>query len=101
MGTSGRAERVELRQWEHLGGQVLEEPDNDALTLPAGTTCVSLEPEGDVCYYAINQSGAGTGSHGYVADGGQRTIGPLINLNTMHIHAPGATRVHVQYFREG
>jgi len=79
---------------------VLTNPDNDALTLPAGTTAVSLEPEGDVCYYAINQTGAGTGSHGYIADGGQRTIGPLINFHSMHVHATGAT-VHVQYFREG
>jgi len=100
MGRRGRAARVELRQWEHLGGQTLAAPDNDALTLEPGTTVVSLEPEGDVCYYAINQTGAGTGSHGYVPDGGLRVCGPYVNLNAMHIHAPGATRVHVQYMRE-
>jgi len=96
----GRAARVELRQWEHLGGEVLAAPDNDALTLPAGTTTVSIEPEGGLCYYAVNHTGAGVNSHGYVADGGQRTIGSLANLTTMHVHAPAATRVHVQYFRE-
>ena len=101
MGASGRAARVELRQWEHLGGQVFAAPTNQALTLPAGCTAVSLEPEGGLCYYAVNQTGAAAGSHGYVADGGQRTIGALINLTSMHIHAPAATRVHVQYFREG
>jgi len=48
----------------------------------------------------VNHTGAGVNSHGYVADGGQRTIGPLVNMNTVHVHAPAATRVHVQYFQE-
>jgi hypothetical protein len=89
-----------LRQWEHLDGQVFAAPTNQALTLPAGTTAVSIESEGGVCYYAINHTGAGVNSHGYMPDGGQRSIGSIANLNTMHVHAPAATRVHVQYFRE-
>lgn len=96
----GRAQRVELRQFEHLDGQTFATPTNQALTLPAGTTSVSLEAEGGVCYYAVNHGGAGVTSHGYLPDGGQRTIGSLVNLNTVHIHAPAATRIHVQYFRE-
>lgn len=100
MGARGRAERVELRQWDHLGGQVFAAPNNQALTIPAAATVVSLEAEGGVCYYAYNQGGAGVGSHGYMPDGGLRRIGPMADLVSVHIHAPAATRIHVQYWRE-
>lgn len=92
--------RTWLRRLEFLGGQVLTEPDNQALTLPAGTTAVELDMEGAEGYYAINQTGASAGSHGYVPAEGARFIGPLTNLRTVHVHATGAT-VHVLYFREG
>jgi hypothetical protein len=86
---------------EHLGGQTFATPSNQALTIPGAATAVQLEAEGGICYYAVNQSGAGVTSHGYLADGELRLIGPLVNLETMHIHAPAATRIHVQYLREG
>ena len=100
MATSGRAQRVELRQWEHLGGNFFYQPSNQELTLPAGTTVVSIEAQTGPCYYAVNQSGAAANSHGYVPTDGFRAIGPLINLSSFHIHSP-AGNVHIQYFKEG
>jgi len=99
MGGAGKAQRVELRYWEFLGGEVLTNPDNEALTLPEGCIIVEIDSEDDVCYYAINQGGAAAGSHGFVPSNGGRILGPIANLNTMHVHAPTAT-VHVMYFRE-
>jgi len=100
MGRRGRAQRVELRQWEYLDGQTVTAPTNFELTLPEAATALSLEPEGGACYYAINQTGAAASSHGYVADGGLRVLGPYVNLITVHIHGPQTSRVHIQYFRE-
>jgi hypothetical protein len=100
MAASGKAQRVEIRQWEHLGGNFFYQPSNQELILPAGTTVVSLEVETGSCYYAVNQSGAAGNSHGYVSADGFRAIGPLINLTSFHIHGPSAS-VHVQYYREG
>ena len=102
MGASGRAARVELRQWEHLGGELVITPlGSTALTLPAGTTVVSIDAEDAEAYYAVNRTGANANSHGYVPAEGNRVIGPLINLQAVHVFCAAGGILHIQYFREG
>jgi len=96
---AGKSPEVQLRYLEFLGGEVLVNPDNEQLALPVDATCVEIDAEGGPAYYAINQTGAGTGSHGYVPEEGGRWLGPMSNLHRVDVHAPAAT-LHILYFKE-
>jgi len=91
--------RTYLRQWHFLDGDYRYHPTNQEITLAPGTTAVNLEIEDGPCYYAINRGGAAATSHGYISQDGQRMIGALDNLDTLHIHGPTAV-VHLQFYRE-
>jgi hypothetical protein len=51
-------------------------------------------------YYAINAAFAGLTSPGYVPADGAQVVGPLSNLNTLHIYGVAGSVAHIQFFRE-
>lgn len=93
--------RTYLRQWHFLGGELVITPLGSVqLTLPAGTTVVSIDAEDAEAYYAINRTGANTNSHGYVPAEGSRVIGPVANLQSVHVYGAAGAVLHITYYRE-
>lgn len=93
------ADRVQLPYWEYLWGNTYTNPDNQAVPVPSEATIFEIDAEDDECFYNINQGFAGPLSPGYVSLNGERIVGPLANLNSLHVHGTNAI-VHIQFFRE-
>ena len=93
------ATRVQLPYWRFISGICLNAPNNYAVPYPSDATIIEIDAETAACYYEINGASAGTTSSGYVPTGGGRIIGPLSNLVSLRVHAPGAV-VHIMFFQE-
>ena len=90
--------RVQLPAWYYLSGEYLNNPDNQALTLPSEVDTIVISMESGAGYFSINGA-ASTNSPGYIPQDGFQSIGPIANLTSVNVHAP-AGLVHVSYWRE-
>lgn len=93
------ATRVQLPYWEYLSGYSITNPNNQAVVLPSEATIVEIDSEDDKTYYAINSIQCDATAPGYVPADGGRIIGPLGNLNSLHVHGTSAI-THIQFFKE-
>ena len=93
------ASRVQLPYWKYISGYTETNPDNHAVVWPSDATSVVIGSEDGKCYYAINGAFAQPNSPGYIPTDGERTIGPLGNLTSLHITGSSAI-VHLQFFKE-
>lgn len=91
--------RVQQPARYYLGGQTLSAPANAALTVPSEAEIITIAAETADCYFGINTAIAGLLSEGFVAQDTVQTVGPVANLTSARVHAPGAV-VHVMYWRE-
>ena len=92
---------VYLPRWQYRGGQtILPAGASVAATVPSGAHIFEIRAEGGPAYYEINGASASANSHGYVADGGGAVVGPLSNLNSLHVFAAVGDTVHIQYYEE-
>lgn len=98
MGKYGVAS-VQLPSWGFVSGTCISAPNNQAVTVPSEATIFEIDAETAACYYAINNPICSTTSHGFVAQNTARTIGPLYNMSTLRVHAPGGV-VHITFFKE-
>jgi hypothetical protein len=95
------ATRVQLPYWRYIGGYSETNPTNHSVNLPQPSEGLSvvIASEDDKCYYAINGAFAQADSPGYIPSDGERTIGPIGNLTSIHVTSAAGV-VHVQFFRE-
>jgi hypothetical protein len=95
------ATRVQLPYWRYIGGYSETNPASHDVALPQPSEGLSvvISSEDDKCYYAINGAFAQADSPGYIPSGGERTIGPIGNLNSIHVTGAAGV-VHIQFFRE-
>lgn len=77
-----------------LGAASEEQP------LPERCTAVEIHAEGGLVYVNINAA-AGPGAPVYMPDGGGVFIGPLWNLNSLHLASDAAGAIaHIAFFCE-
>lgn len=95
------ASRVQLPYWAYQSGYSVTNPASHDVTLPQPSEGLSvvIAAEDGKCYYAINAAFAQADSPGYIPTDGERTIGPIGNLTSIHITGAAAI-VHIQVFRE-
>lgn len=93
------ATRVQLPHLCYLGGETITNPDNWKVPLPTVPTIVQVASEGGECFYAMNGNFAQHNSPGRIAQDAEQFIGPMSNMETLHIHAPAGI-VHLQYWHE-
>lgn len=93
--------RVQLPYWEYISGETITPAGaSTAVTIPSSARSFIVSAEGGAAYYAINAAFATAASPGYVPGGGSATVGPLSNLNTLHVWAAAGVTVHIMFFRE-
>jgi hypothetical protein len=95
------ATRVQLPYWLYITGYSEDSPASHDIVLPQPSEGLSvvIASEDGKCYYAINGAFAQADSPGYIPSDGERTIGPIGNLTSIHVTSAAGV-VHVQFFRE-
>ena len=97
----GNYQAVYLPHWYYLNQTSIAGNDaSQAVALPNGTQVVEIRPEGGAVYFAINADFAQANSGGYIPEDGAEIIGPLANLNSLHVFAATGVTVHILFFRE-
>jgi flagellar basal body rod protein FlgG len=95
------ATRVQLPYWQYISGYSETNPNSHDVALPQPSEGLSvvISSEDGKSYYTINGAFAQADSPGYIPTDGERTVGPIGNLTSIHITGAAAT-VHIQIFRE-
>lgn len=95
------ANRVQLPYWEYIEGlSIILAGVSQVVAVPSSARSFIVSAEAGPVYYALNAAFAVAASPGYVPTGGSATVGPLSNLDSLHIWGAAATVAHIQFFRE-
>lgn len=89
-----------LPHWEYLGMEMLE-PDAASMAAnpPSQANIVQIRARGGDIYFQFNLGFANANSM-YLPQNAAELIGPLSNLNALHVYGAAAAYAHIMYFRE-
>lgn len=71
------------------------------VAIPRDCQFVEIRANGGAIYFQINGIAASATSPGYVADGAFEYLGPLCNLNSLHVFAAAGVLVGINFYRAG
>ncbi|KKN52724.1 hypothetical protein LCGC14_0609610 [marine sediment metagenome] len=91
-------------RWKYLGKENITFSGagvSEVATLPNHTEIFSIVAEGTVVLFEINGSLANLDSAGYIPSNSGQAIGPLSNLNSLHVYGVTISGIaHIQYYRD-
>lgn len=89
-----------LPHWKYLGLEMLD-PNGASVdaTIPAGANIVQIRARGGDIYYQPNLGFANANSM-YLPTGGADIVGPISNLDSLHVYGLAGAYAHISYFCE-